>query len=109
MQSNKIGRVFPLLYDALKGCVSICFNTLNVLLGGKLPPFGSVAVIAEEQNQYLVVKLPGERVVFPGGFIQWRETPRKRYSGKGRRRQASSYTSVTCSAVTPVWVTPGPA
>jgi ADP-ribose pyrophosphatase YjhB (NUDIX family) len=84
MQSNKIRRVFPLLYDALKRCVSICFNTLNVLLGGKLPPFGSVAVIVEEHDHYLVVKLPGGRVVFPGGFMQWRETSREAARREGQ-------------------------
>ena len=54
-----------LLYDLLKRGVSLCFNTLNVPLGGKLPPFGSAAVIVEEQDCYLVVELPRGRVVFP--------------------------------------------
>src|SRR5438270_12383929 len=65
-----------LLYDLLKRGVSLCFNTLNVLLGGNLPPFGSAAVIVEEQDRYLVVELPRERVVFPGGFMTWREEPK---------------------------------
>ncbi len=56
-----------LLYDLLKRGVSLCFNTLNVLLGGNLPPFGSAAVLVEEQDCYLVVELPRGRVVFPGG------------------------------------------
>ena len=34
-----------------------------------LPPFGSAAVIVEKQDCYLVVELPGGRVVFPGGFL----------------------------------------
>ena len=53
--------VFPmrtLLYDLLKRGVSLCFNILNVLLGGNLPPFGSAAVLVEEQDRYLVVELP---------------------------------------------------
>jgi ADP-ribose pyrophosphatase YjhB (NUDIX family) len=57
-------------------CSMICFNTLNVLLGGNLPPFGSAAVIVEEQDYYLVVELPRGRVVFPGGFMTWREDPK---------------------------------
>ena len=65
-----------LLYDLLKRGVSICFNTLNVLLGGNLPPFGSAAVIVEEHDCYLVVELPRERVVFPGGVMTWREDPK---------------------------------
>ena len=65
-----------LLYDLLKRGVSLCFNTLNVLLGGNLPPFGSAAVIVEEQDCYLVVELPRGRVVFPGGFMTWREDPK---------------------------------
>jgi ADP-ribose pyrophosphatase YjhB (NUDIX family) len=81
---NKIGGEFPLLYDLLKRGVSICFNLLNVLLSGKLPPFGSVAVIVEEDDHYLVVKLPGERVVFPGGFMQWDETPREAAQREGQ-------------------------
>jgi ADP-ribose pyrophosphatase YjhB (NUDIX family) len=64
-----------LLYDLFKRGVSLCFNTLNVLLGGNLPPFGSAAVIVEEQDRYLVVELPRGRVVFPGGFMTWREDP----------------------------------
>jgi ADP-ribose pyrophosphatase YjhB (NUDIX family) len=65
-----------LLYDLLKRGVSLFFNILNVLLGGNLPPFGSAAVIVEEQDCYLVVELPRGRVVFPGGFMTWREDPK---------------------------------
>jgi ADP-ribose pyrophosphatase YjhB (NUDIX family) len=84
MEMNKIGRRFLLLYDMLKRGVSICFNVLNVLLGGKLPPFGSVAVIVEEYDHYLVVKLPDGRVVFPGGFMHWDETPREAAQREGQ-------------------------
>jgi ADP-ribose pyrophosphatase YjhB (NUDIX family) len=84
MQSVKRERVLPVLYDALKKGVSICFNLLNVLLGGKLPPFGSVCVIAEEHDCYLVVELPKGRVVFPGGFMQWGEDPREAARREGR-------------------------
>lgn len=66
-----------MLYDLLKRCTSIFFNLLNWLLGGKLPPFCSAAVVVEEQGRYLVVQLPGQRTVFPGGFMNWRETPQQ--------------------------------
>ena len=52
-KESTIDEVLPmrtLLYDLLKRGVSLCFNTLNVLLGGNLPPFGSAAVIVEEQE-----------------------------------------------------------
>jgi ADP-ribose pyrophosphatase YjhB (NUDIX family) len=64
-------------YDLLKRCVSIVFNLLNLLLGGKLPPFTSACVVVEENDQYLVVELPGKRIVFPGGFLQHNETPQQ--------------------------------
>ena len=64
-----------MLYDLLKICVSIFFNILNTLLGGKLPPLSSAAVIVEEDNRYLVVELPRGRIVFPGGFMTWHENP----------------------------------
>ena len=66
-----------MLYDLLKICVSVFFNTLNVLLGGNLPPLGSAAVIVEEHDHYLVVELPRGRVAFPGGFMIWREHPKQ--------------------------------
>ena len=66
-----------MLYDLLKIGVSVFFNTLNVLLGGNLPPFGSAAVIVEERDHYLVVELPRGRVAFPGGFMVWREHPKQ--------------------------------
>lgn len=65
-----------MLYDLLKKCVGIFFNMFNLLLGGKLPPFGSACVIVEEDDRYLVVRLPGGRIVFPGGFMTWREDPK---------------------------------
>lgn len=66
-----------MLYDLLKRGVSIFFNLLNLLLGGRLPPFTSACIIVEEDDQYLVVELPGERIVFPGGFLQQGETPQQ--------------------------------
>ena len=73
-----------MLYDLLKKCVSIFFNLFNKLLGGKLPPFGSACVIVESQNCYLVVELPHNRIVFPGGFMNWRETPQQAAEREGR-------------------------
>lgn len=66
-----------MLYELLKRCVSIVFNLLNLLLGGNLPPFTSACVVVEENDQYLVVELPGNRIVFPGGFLQHNETPQQ--------------------------------
>lgn len=73
-----------MLYDLLKKCVSIFFNLFNKILGGKLPPFGSACVIVESHNRYLVVELPHNRVVFPGGFMNWRETPQQAAEREGR-------------------------
>jgi len=73
-----------ILYDILKICVSIIFNILNKLLAGKLPPLGSATVVVEEENRYLVVILPGKRVVFPGGFMLWHETPQQAAEREGR-------------------------
>ena len=64
-----------MLYDLRKKLVSVCFNLLNKLLGGGLPPFGSVAVIVEQDNRFLMVELPRGKLVFPGGFMKWDETP----------------------------------
>lgn len=73
-----------MLYDILKICVSICFNLLNRLLGGKLPPFGCACVVVERDGMYLTVKLPRGRTVFPGGFMTWREQPRQTAEREGR-------------------------
>lgn len=72
-----------MLYDLLKKCTSIFFNLFNLLLGGKLPPFGSAGVIVEENDMYLVVELPGKHLVFPGGFMTWREDPRQAAQREG--------------------------
>ena len=72
-----------MLYDLLKRCVSLCFNLLNALLGGALPPFVSACLVVEEDGRYLVVELPGRRIVFPGGFMKWRETPQQAAAREG--------------------------
>jgi ADP-ribose pyrophosphatase YjhB (NUDIX family) len=71
-------------YDLLKMCVSICFNILNFLLGGKLPPFGCAAIIVEDEGRYLVVELPRKRLVFPGGFMTWYEQPAQSAAREGK-------------------------
>ena len=72
-----------MLYDLLKKCVSIVFNIVNLLLGGKLPPFGSAGVIVEDEGRYLVVALPHGKIVFPGGFMTWHEHPRQAAEREG--------------------------
>lgn len=66
-----------MLYDLFKKCVSFFFNLLNWLLRGKLPPFASACVVVEENNYFLVVELPGQQIVFPGGFLTHDETPQE--------------------------------
>ncbi len=73
-----------MLYDLLKMVVSVCFNLLNKLLGGGLPPFGSVAVIVQQDDRYLMVELPRGRLVFPGGFMKWDETPEQAAQREGK-------------------------
>src|SRR5579863_915773 len=63
------------LYRVLTRLVPICFNFLNVLMAGNLPPLGCVCVIAEVEGRFVLLKRPGGRMVFPGGFIRWREYP----------------------------------
>ncbi|HKV58068.1 MAG TPA: NUDIX hydrolase [Ktedonobacteraceae bacterium] len=63
------------LYRTVLGLVPICFNFLNLLLAGNLPPMGSACVIAEDQGRFVLLRRPGGMIVFPGGFIRWREYP----------------------------------
>ena len=53
----------------------ICFNILNLLLLGNLPPLGGTSVIVEDQGRFLLVKGHRGMVSFPGGYIRWREGP----------------------------------
>nr|BBH92677.1 hypothetical protein KTA_08760 [Thermogemmatispora argillosa] len=64
-----------MVYSLLKAVVSICFNLLNLLLGGNLPPLGAVNVVVEDRGRFLVVRTARGTWSFPGGFIRWRETP----------------------------------
>ena len=63
------------LYRVLRWLVPVSFNILNGILAGNLPPLGSSCVIVEEQGRFLLVKMPGRRLVFPGGFMRWHEQP----------------------------------
>lgn len=63
------------LYRIVQGLVPICFNSLNFLLAGNLPPLGSACVIVEDQGRFLLLERPGGMIAFPGGFMRWREYP----------------------------------
>ncbi len=64
-----------LYYRVLKGLVPICFNTLNLLLLGNLPPLGCACVIVEDEGRFLLVRQGSGSVTFPGGFMRWNEHP----------------------------------
>lgn len=63
------------LYRWLGLGVSVCFNAVNMLLGGNLPPFGNACVVVREDDRYLLLEHSNGRVVLPGGFVRWRENP----------------------------------
>jgi ADP-ribose pyrophosphatase YjhB (NUDIX family) len=63
------------LYRVLLGLVPICFNSLNFLLAGNLPPMGCACIIVEDEGRFLLLRQPGGRMVFPGGFMRWNEYP----------------------------------
>jgi ADP-ribose pyrophosphatase YjhB (NUDIX family) len=73
-----------MLYQWLKFSTSIFFNLFNKLIGGNLPPFGSAVVLVTQNDKYLVVELPNRRIVFPGGFMTWREKPWETAEREGR-------------------------
>ncbi|GCE16675.1 NUDIX hydrolase [Dictyobacter kobayashii] len=73
-----------MFYYLAKSLASICFNILNFLLGGNLPPFGCVCVIVEKEQQFLLLEQPGGVLAFPGGFMKWRETPEQALIREGR-------------------------
>jgi ADP-ribose pyrophosphatase YjhB (NUDIX family) len=62
-------------YHLLKNIAAICFNLLNLLLRGNLPPLACACVIVEDNGRYLVIKQQGDQYVFPGGFMRWHEQP----------------------------------
>lgn len=63
------------LYNLLGKTAGGFFNVLNLLLGGNLPPFGSVCVVVKEEDRYLVLEQSNGKTIFPGGFMRWREDP----------------------------------
>jgi len=73
-----------MLYQVLKKLAALFFNFLNILLGGNLPPFGSVCAVVEREHQFLVVELPNGAIVFPGGFMRWRELPEETAIREGK-------------------------
>jgi ADP-ribose pyrophosphatase YjhB (NUDIX family) len=66
-----------MLYRVLRKAVGFSFNILNVCLAGNLPPLGCIAVIVEDQGRYLLLRRPEGGLVFPGGFMRWREHPKR--------------------------------
>lgn len=64
-----------LSYRLLGGTAGSCFNVLNILLKGNLPPFGSVCVVVEENERYLQLMEFDGKNSLPGGFMRWREDP----------------------------------
>jgi ADP-ribose pyrophosphatase YjhB (NUDIX family) len=63
------------LYRILAKLVPVCFNSLNFLLMGNLPPLGCVCIVVEDEGRFLLLRRPGGEMVFPGGFIRWNEFP----------------------------------
>jgi 8-oxo-dGTP diphosphatase len=64
-----------ILYRVLGKSVIFSFNILNVCLAGNLPPLGCISVIVEDQGRLLLLRRPEGDLVFPGGFMRWREHP----------------------------------
>lgn len=63
------------LYRLLGQTAGGVFNILNVLMGGNLPPFGSVCIVVREKDRYLLLEQLDGKTVLPGGFMRWREDP----------------------------------
>ena len=84
MKLKMIGRKLTLFYRLLERLAAICFNILNILLAGNLPPFGSICLVVEEQGRYLVIERPSGFFVFPGGFMRWHEYPTQTAQREGR-------------------------
>lgn len=76
--------LYRILYRVLNKFVGIFFNLLNLLLLGNLPPFGSVCMIVEDQGRYLVIQRPEGKMVFPSGFVRWREHPEQTVWREGK-------------------------
>jgi 8-oxo-dGTP diphosphatase len=63
------------LHKAMTLLAPLCFNLLNVLLAGNLPPLAGACVVVEEQGRFLLVRQANGKLSFPGGFVRWREHP----------------------------------
>lgn len=79
-----IGGGISVLYRALKKSVGVFFNILNTAMKGNLPPFGCVCVIVEQDGHYLVVERPEGSLVFPGGFMRWKECSEQTAQREGK-------------------------
>ena len=73
-----------MFYRALKKSAGIFFNMLNVLLKGNLPPFGCVSILIEQDGCYLIVERPEGSLVFPGGFMRWKERSEQTAQREGK-------------------------
>lgn len=73
-----------MFYYITKSLAGICFNILNILLFGNLPPFGGVCAIIEKDGQFLLVEQPGGVLAFPGGFMKWKESPEQALIREGK-------------------------
>lgn len=76
--------MFAMLYHTMKRLAGIFFNLLNILLGGNLPPFGSVSMVVEKEHRFLVLEQQNGTVVFPGGFMRWNERPEQTVIREGQ-------------------------
>ena len=66
-----------ILFQIATRLAPICFNALNVLLAGNLPPLGSASVVVEDQGRFLMLQRADCKIAFPGGFMRWREYPQE--------------------------------
>ena len=73
-----------MFYRALKKSAGIFFNMLNMLLKGNLPPFGCVCILVEQDGCYLIVERPEGSLVFPGGFMRWKERSEQTAQREGK-------------------------
>lgn len=72
-------------YQILKRGAGFFFNLLNLLMGGNLPPFGTVCVVVEDkEKRFLIVRSVDGRMTFPGGFMRWHERPEQTVIREGK-------------------------
>ncbi|GAC1427616.1 MAG: hypothetical protein PVS3B3_09100 [Ktedonobacteraceae bacterium] len=73
-----------MFYRTLKKSVGIFFNIFNLLLKGNLPPLGCVCILVEQDGRYLIVERPEGLIVFPGGFMRWKELSEQTAKREGK-------------------------